>query len=121
MLFRSLKRCNYMLQQGNYVADVAYFIGEDAPIMTGITEPALPAGYQFDFINAEVIEENLSANKDHTLSLPHGTQYRLLVLPPSLTMRPAVLKKIKITCISSSSYYAGKWELRNKCSCFRSI
>ena len=90
-----LKRCNYMLQQGNYVADVAYFIGEDAPIMTGITEPALPAGYQFDFINAEVIEENLSANKDHTLSLPHGTQYRLLVLPPSLTMRPAVLKKNK--------------------------
>ncbi len=29
-----LRRCNMMLQQGSYVADVAYFIGEDAPKMT---------------------------------------------------------------------------------------
>ena len=26
-----LKRCGYMLQQGLNVADIAYFIGEDAP------------------------------------------------------------------------------------------
>ena len=31
-----LKRCNFMLQQGRYVADVAYFIGEDVPKMTGV-------------------------------------------------------------------------------------
>ena len=30
-----LKRVNFMLQQGLNVADVAYFIGEDAPVMTG--------------------------------------------------------------------------------------
>ena len=41
-----------MLQQGLNVADVAYFIGEDAPVMTGITDPPLPIGYQFDYINA---------------------------------------------------------------------
>lgn len=90
-----LKRANYMLQQGNYVADVAYFIGEDAPVMTGITDPALPQGFQYDFINAEVIENALTANADHTLRLPHGTTYRLLVLPPLKTMRPEVLRKIK--------------------------
>lgn len=90
-----LKRCNYLLQQGNYVADVAYYIGEDTPIMTGITEPALPKGFQYDFINAEVIEKYLSADSDHLLSLPHGTQYKLLVLPPSKTMRPKVARKIK--------------------------
>ena len=37
------------------VADVAYFIGEDTPKMTGPRQPALPAGYDFDFINAEVL------------------------------------------------------------------
>ena len=38
-LFTSyLKRVNYMLQQGLNVADVAYFIGEDTPKMTGITD-----------------------------------------------------------------------------------
>ena len=43
------------LQQGTYVADVAYFIGEDAPKMTGSIDPQLPKGYSFDFINAEVL------------------------------------------------------------------
>src|SRR5574344_1172797 len=38
-----LRRVNYMLQQELNVAEVAYFIGEDAPKMTGITDPALPA------------------------------------------------------------------------------
>ena len=80
-LFTSyLKRVNYMLQQGLNIADVAYFIGEDAPKMTGIVDPELPKGYQFDYINAEVIERDLFV-KDGLLTLPHGTQYRILVLP----------------------------------------
>ena len=48
-----LKRCGYLLQQGRYVADAAYFIGEDAPKMTGVCDPALPNGYSFDYVNAE--------------------------------------------------------------------
>lgn len=93
-LFTSyLKRTNFMLQQGLNVADVAYFIGEDAPKMTGITQPALPKGYQFDYINAEVIERDLYV-KDGLLTLPHGTQYRMLVLPELKTMRPELLEKI---------------------------
>lgn len=82
-----------MLQQGLNIADVAYFIGEDAPKMTGITQPALPKGYQFDYINAEVIERDLYV-KDGLLTLPHGTQYRMLVLPELKTMRPELLEKI---------------------------
>jgi hypothetical protein len=89
-----LKRVNFMLQQGLNVADVAYFIGEDAPKMTGITNPELPKGYQFDFINAEVIEKYLTV-KNGLLTLPHGTQYKILVLPPLETMRPELLRKIK--------------------------
>lgn len=89
-----LKRTNYMLQQGLNVADVAYFIGEDAPKMTGIADPALPKGYQFDYINAEVIERDLFV-KDGLLTLPHGTQYQVLVLPKLETMRPELLVKIR--------------------------
>lgn len=90
-----LKRCNYLLQQGEYVADVAYFIGEDVPVMYGLEEPKLPCGYQFDFINAEVMINSLTADADHTLKLPCGLRYKLLVLPPNNTMRPAVLSRIK--------------------------
>ena len=89
-----LKRCNYMLQQGLNVADVAYFIGEDTPKMTGITDPALPKGYQFDYINAEVIEKSMTV-KDNLLTLNHGTQFKILVLPKLETMRPELLTKIQ--------------------------
>ncbi|MCL4484361.1 MAG: glycoside hydrolase family 2, partial [Bacteroidetes bacterium] len=89
-----LKRTNFMLQQGLNVADVAYFIGEDAPKMTGITDPSLPVGFQFDYMNAEVIEKQMTV-KDGLITLPHGTQYRILVLPKIETMRPELLAKIK--------------------------
>ena len=89
-----LKRTNYMLQQGLNVADVCYFIGEDTPKMTGITDPALPVGYQFDYMNAEVIEKYMTV-EDGLITLPHGTQYRIMVLPQLETMRPELLAKIK--------------------------
>lgn len=89
-----IKRSNLLLQQGNYVADIAYYIGEDVPCMVGTTEPAPPSGVQYDFINAEVIRHALRGNPGYTMSLPHGTTYRLLVLPPSGNMRPEVLREI---------------------------
>jgi hypothetical protein len=88
------QRCNYLLQQGTYVADVAYYIGEDTPKMTGPTEPELPIGYSFDFINAEVIKNRISVSNGRMI-LPDGLSYKILVLPDSKTMRPEVLEKIK--------------------------
>ena len=89
-----LKRCNFMLQRGDYVADVAYFIGEDAPKMTGICTPELPAGYSFDYINGEVLLQRASVEDGRIVS-PSGMKYRLLVLPQLETMRPEILQKIK--------------------------
>lgn len=89
-----LRRCSVMLQAGQPVADVAYFITEDAPKMTGIQDPALPPGRDFDYINAEVIERDLQV-KDGKLVLPQGVSYQVLVLPKSETMRPALLKRIR--------------------------
>ena len=91
---RYIKRCNLMLQQGLYVADAAYFIGEDAPKMTGVTDPALPDGYSFDYINAEVLLRD-ARMKNGRLTLPDGMNYGVLVLPRQQTMRPEILAKIK--------------------------
>jgi hypothetical protein len=93
LFIQYLKRVNYMLQKGNYVADVAYFIGEDVPKMTGVCNPTLPVGYSFDYINSEVIMNRLSV-KDGRLILPDGMSYRILVLPELTNMRPELLKKI---------------------------
>ena len=89
-----LRRCTVLLQTGKHVADVAYFISEDAPKMAGPQQPALPPGFDYDFINADVIEHRLAVENGR-LTLPNGMSYRLLVLPSSATMRPELLKKIR--------------------------
>ncbi|MBO9620727.1 MAG: glycoside hydrolase family 2 [Niabella sp.] len=89
-----LRRNMFLLQQGTPVADVAYFIGEDAPKMTGIRNPELPRGYAFDYVNAEVILKYMQV-KNGRLVLPGGASYGLLVLPPLTTMRPELAAKIK--------------------------
>ncbi|MHC4143395.1 MAG: glycosyl hydrolase [Planctomycetota bacterium] len=91
--FDYLRRAQHLLQRGKYVADVCYFIGEDAPIMTGATNPELPKGYAFDYINAEVIMNRMSV-RDGKFMLPDGMSYRLMVLPPLESMRPEVLAKL---------------------------
>jgi len=88
-----LRRCQHLLQQGQYVADVCYFIGEDAPKMSGERNPELPDGYSYDYINAEVILQRLSV-EDGKFVLPDGTSYSVMVLPPSKTIRPELLSKI---------------------------
>jgi hypothetical protein len=101
-----LKRCEVMLQQGLNKADIAYFLGEDVPVNSGpfgldakagkpgYPVPLLPKGYQFDYVNSDVILNGMKV-KDGLLTLPHGTSYKILVLPPSETMRPELLKKIE--------------------------
>ena len=88
------RRCMFMLQRGLPVNDVCYFIGEDAPAMTGVRNPEIPEGYSFDYINAEVILKRLTV-KDGTLVLPDGMNYKIMVLPPLTTMRPELLLKIR--------------------------
>lgn len=92
--FDYLRRCQHLLQQGKYVADVCYYIGEDAPVMTGVRQPEIPKGYSYDYINAEVIMTRLSV-KDGRFVLPDGMSYKVMVLPPFTTMRPELLKKIE--------------------------
>lgn len=94
IMVKYLKRCNMMLQQGQYVADVAYFIGEDAPKMIGVTDPPLPQGYSYDYINGDVIKERLTVSNGR-LMLPNGISYSIMVLPKLETIRPEVLAKIK--------------------------
>lgn len=80
MLTDYLKRCDFLLQQGTYVADVAYFIGEDTPKMTGPVTDGLPEGYSFDYINSEILMTKANV-RNGRLVLPDGMSYRLLVLP----------------------------------------
>ncbi len=104
--FDYLRRSQHLLQQGTYAADVCYFIGENAPIMTGVRNPELPKGYSYDYINAEVILNRLTV-KDGKFMLPDGMSYSLMVLPPFETMRPELLAKIE-TLVSEGGKIFGQ-------------
>lgn len=92
-----LARCQYLLQQGLFAADVCYFYGEDVPNYVPAkthARPLLPSGYDCDTINADALLRRLSV-RDGRLVLPDGMSYRLLVLPERRAMSPHVLRKVK--------------------------
>ncbi|MGH9589807.1 MAG: glycosyl hydrolase, partial [Terracidiphilus sp.] len=92
-----LARCSYLLQQGHYAADVAYFYGQEGPLTAAYGwKPAtdLPTGYAFDFVNSDVILHELTL-KGGRLVTPGGTSYRILYLGGrSNRMTLPVLNKI---------------------------
>lgn len=88
-----LARCQFLLQQGRFVADLLYFCGEGAPSSLRSGDPALPEGYDYDGCNAEVVMKRLSVKGDR-LVLPDGASYGALVLPPDEAMTPALLRRI---------------------------
>ncbi|MGA2618372.1 MAG: glycosyl hydrolase [Thermoguttaceae bacterium] len=94
-----LARCQYLLQQGLFVADVCYLQPEGAPRRfapppTAMIAPFVRGGYNFDGCTPEVVLTRMSV-KDGRIVLPDGMSYRLLVLPLVETMTPALLGKIK--------------------------
>jgi hypothetical protein len=90
-----LTRCQYLLQQGHFVADICYLEPEEAPQKWEAPgKPKERPGYNFDGCPAEVVLSRMSV-KDGRIVLPDGMSYRLLVLPESKTMTPQLLTRIK--------------------------
>jgi hypothetical protein len=63
---RYFTRCQFMMQQGNYVADVLYYYGDHVPNIARLKEDdpgkALP-GYDYDIINEDVLLSRLTVKE----------------------------------------------------------
>jgi len=91
-----LSRCCYMLQQGRFVADIAYFYGEDKNITGRFYDERvqIPDGWNYDFVNADVLL-NVFRIKKKGLETPSGMRYRILVVDKEVKyMSFPVLKRI---------------------------
>ena len=92
-----LARCQFLLQQGQFVADVCYLEPEASPY--GFRPPPTPGSpphrpaYNFDGCTPEVLLSRMKV-KDGRLVLPSGMSYRVLVLPDVETMTPRLLGKV---------------------------
>jgi hypothetical protein len=77
-----LSRASYMLQQGHFGADLVYFYGEDSNL-TAIFQrsaPEIPAGYGFDYINADALIHELSVAANGRIVTKSGMEYKVLGL-----------------------------------------
>jgi hypothetical protein len=95
--FRYINRCQWMLQQGAFVADALYYYGDHIPNFTQLkkSDPArvLP-GYDYDVITKETLQTRASVSSGKIV-LPGGMSYRVLVLPDRNVISLPVLKKLK--------------------------
>jgi len=93
-----LARCSYLLQQGHFYGDVAYFYGEEGPLTAVYgwkMQKDAPEGYGFDFVNSDVLLHHLTL-QDGRLVTPGGASYRILYLGGrSQRMTLSVLKQLK--------------------------
>jgi hypothetical protein len=77
-----MSRSAFMLQQGRNVADVAYFVGEEAPSGQLYGEGALaglPKHYAYDMLDAGMLLGAIEA-KGSEIATPGGARYRVLYL-----------------------------------------
>ena len=93
-----LSRCFYILQQGEFVGDVLYYVGEEAPLRSSQLQrrnilPTLSSSYDYAFCNTDILER--LKWQDGRLKTERGSSFRVLVLPDSPWMSILVLRTIE--------------------------
>jgi len=88
-----LARNQYVLQQGEYAADVLWYIGDHCE-RPPYDLDYFPKGYRFDYLNAEILHEKLSV-KEGTIQVADAGDYKLILLRNSKEMLLSTAKKIK--------------------------
>ena len=80
-----LARSSYLLQQGRFVADIAYLYGEErtlTDIFENQLDTAVPRGFGFDYVDAHTVRDRLVV-RDGRVTTPSGMAYRVVYLAPS--------------------------------------
>ena len=92
-----ISRNTYMLQQGRFYADVAYFYGEETPLTALYNDKPsqdVPRENGFDYVNADIIRDLLSVDNGQLVT-PSGQRYQVLYLGgTSEYMSLSVLQKL---------------------------
>lgn len=89
-----LARCQFMLQQGLFVADLAFVVDEGVP-SHGVHIPDLKReGFDYDAMSPEVLMDR-AAVKDGRIVLPDGMSYAALIFAPAEAMSSRLLAKMR--------------------------
>lgn len=88
-----LSRNQYVLQQGEYVADVLWYYGDHFE-RPPFDLDEFPKGYRFDYLNEEILQEKISI-KDDKIHVENGGDYRVIKLRDSESILLSTAKKLK--------------------------
>jgi hypothetical protein len=105
-----LSRTSFMLQQGRFVADVAYFYGEERSLTEQFLERIntdVPKGYAYDYVNPEALLTLLSV-RDGRIVTPSGMSYRVLFMPDQVRrLTLPALRKVR-ELVAAGAVLVGK-------------
>lgn len=89
-------RCQALLQEGEFVADGLFYVGEQVPNRGNVKSAGMPDGYDWDVCEREIVKRLIVVKEEGKsfLVAPGGTKYRFLVLPDEEIMSPEMLKAI---------------------------
>ncbi|WP_298551417.1 glycosyl hydrolase [uncultured Algibacter sp.] len=88
-----LARNQYILQQGEYVADVLRYYGDNFE-RPPFDLDYFPKGYRFDYLNAEILQDKLSIVNGE-IHVEDAGNYRVITLRDSKDMLLSTAKKLK--------------------------
>ncbi len=103
-----LARCQAMLETGRPKADVLFYLGDDLDHKPRQDMP-FPVGFQFDYCNADVLQNRLSV-VDGRLQNPEGTSWSVLWLPESQCQRMTMesLVRLRELIIAGATVIGGR-------------
>jgi hypothetical protein len=88
-----LARCQFLLQQGLFVADFLVLVTHEVNGMMDWTPPTFPQGYQYDYIASNRLQGTVA--KEGKIILPNGAEYQAVFLPPAWTADLALLDHLQ--------------------------
>lgn len=88
-----LSRNQYMLQQGEYAADVLWYYGDHFE-RPPFDQNYFPKGYRFDFMNAEILQGKVAV-KAGKINVKEAGDYRVILLRDSKEMLLSTAIKLK--------------------------
>lgn len=87
-----LARCGYLLERGQPVSDVLWYLGDEQDHKPRQDAP-FPPGYRYDYCNPDVLLHRLSV-RDGMIVTPEGLRYRALWLRDCPRLLPETLERI---------------------------
>lgn len=89
----SLARAQYVLRQGEFVADVLWYLGDELDRHPFDTHP-FPKGYKFDYLNSELLQSKVKVT-DGQLHVEGAGNYKIIMLRDSQRMLLSTAIKLK--------------------------